>query len=147
MDSRLSEAYNKRAALLTMIPGGYSGLIVNTNEGGEPNISVTAKGMIKKLPDTRMDLVPTGRELEMIREKVVKRYENKPLEISTTFSGVLNADKLNAQFTKIHKSAIPVENFNLIGTEKYFEPPVLWQTTIGDPARLFGRSDAIRYTR
>lgn len=148
MDSRLSEVYNKRAALLRMIPGGYSGVIVNTNEGGEPNVTVTAKGTIKKLPDTRMNLVlPTGRELGLIREKVVDRYKNNPLEVSTTFTGVLGASDLNTQFTKIHKSAIPVENFDVIGSERYPEHPVLWQTSIGATARLFGRSDAIKYSR
>lgn len=147
MDSRLSEVYNKRAALLRMIPGGYSGIFVNTNEGGETNVSVTAKGMIKKLPDTRMNLVPSGRDLELVREKVVNRYENNPLEISTTFTGVLGASDLNAQFTRIHKSAIPVKNFDIIGSERYPEPPVIWQTSIGAPSRLFGRSDAIKYSR
>lgn len=147
MDSRLSEVYNQRAAILRMIPGGYSGIVVNTNEGGEPNVTVTSRGAIKKLPDTIMNLVPTGRELELTRRKVVDRYENTPLATSTTFTGVLGASDLNTQFTRIHKSAIPVENFDIIGSELYPAPPVLWQTSIGSLARSFGRSDAIKYSR
>lgn len=148
MDSRLSEVYNKRAALLRMIPGGYSGIIMNTNEGGgEPNVTVTSRGAIKKLPDTRMNLVPTGRELELTRRKVVDRYENNPLATSTTFTGVLGASDLNTQFTRVHKSAISVGNFDIIGSELYPAPPVLWQTSIGALARSFGRSDAIKYSR
>jgi len=130
-----------------MIPGGFAGIAMNTNEGGEPSISTPVKGMIKKNPNTNMQLVPTTNELAIIREKVVKRYEKNPLASTSTFTGVLKAKTLNAKITNVKKSALPVENFDIIGSEKYFEPPVLWQTSIGLPARLFGRSDAIRYNR
>lgn len=147
MDSRLSEIYNKRAAELTMIPGYWYGIPVNKYEGGESVIVEPNKGlMIEKVP-TNMNLVPTTNDLVKMRDTVVTRYTTKPLATTTTFSGVLGADKLNTQITQVKKSALPVENFNIIGSEKYPEPPVVWQTSIGASSRLFNRPDGNRYTR
>lgn len=147
MNSRLSEIYNKRAAELTMIPGYWYGIPVNKYEGGESVIVEPNKGlMIEKVP-TNMNLVPTTNDLVKMRDTVVTRYTTKPLATTTTFTGVLGADKLNTQVTQVKKSALPVDNFNIIDTEKYPEPPVVWQTSIGAPSRLFNRPDGNRYRR
>jgi hypothetical protein len=147
MDSRLSEVYNKRAALLTMIPGGFGGIPMNVHEGGEPDVSTPSMGRLPKLPNTHIQWVPDGRQLSAMREALVHWYERNPAETATTFSGVLGAGKLNAEFTSVKKSDLPVRNFNIINSEKYPDKPVLWETSIGADARWFGRSDHIRYTR
>lgn len=147
MNSRLSEIYNKRAAELSMIPGYWHGIPVNKYEGGESVIVTPADApAVKKIPTT-MNLVPSTKELVDMRNTVVTRYTTKPLATTTTFSGVLGADKLNTQITQVKKSALPVDNFNIIDTEKYPEPPVLWQTSIGQPSRLINRPDGNRYNR
>ena len=147
MNSRLSEIYNKRAAELSMIPGYWYGIPVNKYEGGESVIVEPNKGLVLEKVPTNMDLVPTTNDLVKMRDTVVTRYTTKPLATTTTFTGVLGADKLNTQVTQVKKSALPVENFNIIDTEKYPEPPVVWQTSIGAPSRLFNRPDGNRYTR
>lgn len=147
MNSRLSEIYNKRAAELTMIPGYWYGIPVNKYEGGESVIVEPNKGLFVEKVPTNMNLVPSTKDLVEMRNTVVTRYTTKPLATTTTFSGVLGADKLNTQITQVKKSALPVENFNIIGSEKYPEPPVVWQTSIGAPSRLFNRPDGNRYTR
>jgi hypothetical protein len=147
MNSRLSEIYNRRAAELSMIPGYWYGIPMNKFEGGEPAIVAPIRGPPVKKVKTNMDLVPSTGELVAMRNTVVARYTKKPLATTTTFTGVLGADKLNTQITQVKKSALPVENFNIIDTEKYPEPPVLWQTSIGAPSRLFNRPDGTRYTR
>jgi hypothetical protein len=147
MNSRLSEIYNKRAAELSMIPGYWYGIPVNKYEGGESVIVEPNKGLVLEKVPTNMNLVPSTKDLVEMRNTVVTRYTTKPLATTTTFSGVLGADKLNTQVTQVKKSALPVENFNIIGSEKYPEPPVVWQTSIGAPSRLFNRPDGNRYTR
>ena len=147
MDSRLSEIYNKRAAELTMIPGDWYGIPINKYEGGEPVIVAPIQGPAVKKLRTNMNLVPSTNELATMRNTVITRYTTKPLETATTFLGVLGADDLNSKFTKVKKSALPDDNFDIIGSEKYPEPPVLWQTSIGAPSRLFNRPDGNRYTR
>ncbi len=147
MNSRLSEIYNRRAAELTMIPGYWYGIPVNKYEGGESMIVEPNKGLVIEKVPTNMNLVPSTKDLVEMRNTVVTRYTTKPLATTTTFSGVLGADKLNTQVTQVKKSALPVENFNIIGSEKYPEPPVVWQTSIGAPSRLFNRPDGNRYTR
>ena len=147
MNSRLSEIYNKRAAELSMIPGYWYGIPVNKYEGGESVIVEPNKGLVLEKVPTNMNLVPSTKDLVEMRNTVVARYTTKPLATTTTFSGVLGADKLNTQVTQVKKSALPVENFNIIGSEKYPEPPVVWQTSIGAPSRLFNRPDGNRYTR
>ena len=147
MNSRLSEIYNKRAAELSMIPGYWYGIPVNKYEGGESVIVEPNKGLVLEKVPTNMNLVPTTNDLVKMRDTVVTRYTTKPLATTTTFTGVLGADKLNTQVTQVKKSALPVENFNIIGSEKYPEPPVVWQTSIGAPSRLFNRPDGNRYRR
>ena len=147
MDSRLSEVYNKRAAELSMIPGDWYGIPMNKYEGGEPVIVAPIRGPAVKKITTNMNLVPTTSELAAMRDTVITRYTTKPLETATTFTGVLGAEKLNSKFTKAKKSALPDVNFDIIGSEKYPDPPVLWQTSIGQPSRLFNRPDGNRYTR
>jgi len=147
MDSRLSEVYNKRAAELSMIPGNWYGIPMNKYEGGEPAIAASICGPAVKKITTNMNLVPTNSELADMRNTVITQYTTKPYEMATTFTGTLGAEKLNSKFTKAKKSDLPDENFDIIGSEKYPEPPVLWQTSIGAPSRLFGRTDGKRYTR
>jgi len=147
MNSRLSEIYNRRAAELTMIPGYWYGIPVNKYEGGESVIVEPNKGLVLEKVPTNMNLVPTTNDLVKMRDTVVTRYTTKPLATTTTFTGVLGADKLNTQITQVKKSALPVDNFNIIDTEKYPEPPVVWQTSIGAPTRLFNRPDGNRYRR
>lgn len=147
MNSRLSEIYNKRASEITMIPGGWYGIPINKFEGGEPVIVAPIRGPPVKRLQTDMSLVPSTNQLATMRNTVITRYEKKPLETSTTYTGVLGAEKLNTQFTRVKKSALPDDNFDIIGSEKYPEPPVLWQTSIGAPARLFDRPDGNRYRR
>jgi ABC-type uncharacterized transport system permease subunit len=147
MNSRLSEIYNRRAAELSMIPGYWYGIPVNKYEGGESVIVEPNKGLVLEKVPTNMNLVPTTNDLVKMRDTVVTRYTTKPLATTTTFTGVLGADKLNTQVTQVKKSALPVDNFNIIDTEKYPEPPVLWMTTIGAPSRLFNRPDGNRYRR
>jgi hypothetical protein len=38
-----------------------------------------------------------------------------------------------------------VDNFDIIGSEKYPEKPILWETSIGVNSRQAGRSDGIKY--
>jgi len=146
MDSRLSAAYAIRAARITMIPGGVGGIPINVAEGGEPRWETYPLEKPKPLR-TDMSYVPTNMEIARRREAVIDKYSKKPLETATTYTGVLNASKLNAQYTRVHKSALPDKEFPIIESEKYPEPPILWQTSIGVPSRLFDRSDGVKYTR
>jgi len=148
MNSRLSEIYNKRAAELSMIPGDWYGVPINKYEGGEPVVVMSQGPQIQKVK-TNMNLVPTTSELVSMREKVINTYKTKPVEVSKTFTDVLGPEnsKLNTSFTKAKKTILPSENFDILGSTKYPEPPVLWQTSIGEPARLFGRNDGRRYSR
>jgi len=147
MNSRLSEIYNKRAAEISMIPGDWYGIPINKYEGGESAIVAPIQGPAVKKIRTNMNLVPSTNELVAMRNSVITRYTTTPLETAKTFNGVLGADDLNSKFTKVKKSALPDINFDVIGSEKYPDPPVLWQTSIGQPSRLFNRPDGNRYTR
>ena len=148
MNSRLSEIYNKRAAELSMIPGEWHGIPINKYEGGEPSVVLSQGLRVQKLK-TNMGIVPTTSELVEMREKVIDTYKTKPIEVSKTFTDVISPknSKLNTSFTKAKKTILPSENFDILGSTKYPEPPVFWQTSIGEPARLFGRQDGRRYTR
>lgn len=148
MNSRLAEIYNKRAAELSMIPGEFYGVPMNKYEGGEPAVVLSQGPQIPKVK-TNMNLVPTTSELVEMREKVINTYKTKPIEVSKTFTNVLGPDnaQLNTNFTKAKKTILPSQNFDIIGSTKYPEPPVFWQTSIGEPSRLFGRNDGRRYTR
>jgi len=146
MDSRLSAAYAIRAARIAMIPGGAGGLVINVAEGGEPRWEMFPLAKQKPLPND-LCYTPTLAEIARKREAVVAKYTRQPLETATTFTGVLNASKLNEQYTRVHKSALPDKEFPIIESEKYPEPPILWETSIGVPSRLFDRSDGVKYTR
>jgi hypothetical protein len=130
-----------------MIPGDWYGIPINKYEGGESVIVAPIHGPAVKKIRTNMNLVPSTNELAVMRNTVVTRYATKPLETATTFSGVLGAEDLNSKFTKVKKSALPDKNFDIIGSEKYPEKPVLWLTSIGAPSRLFNRPDGNRYNR
>lgn len=147
MNSRLSAVYNQRAADVTMIPGGWYGIPINKFEGGEAVIVEPIHGPMIRKTKTNMNFVPSTNELVAMRNTVITRYTTKPLETTTTFNGVLGADKLNTQYTRVKKSALPDDNFDIIGTEKYPEPPVYWKTSIGAPSRLFDRPDGDKYRR
>lgn len=147
MNSRLSEVYNQRAAKQTMIPGDWYGIPVNKYEGGESVIVAPVRTTPVKTILTNMNFVPTTNKLASLSERVIDRYTTEPLEITKTFNGVLGADDLNSKFTKVKKSALPDVNFDIIASERYPEPPVLWETSIGKPSRLFDRPDGNRYTR
>ena len=147
MQSRLSEVYNQRAAEISMIPGYWYGIPMNKYEGGEAVIVDPTHGPMIRKTSTNMNIVPSTNELAAMRNTVITRYTTKPLETATTFNGVLGADDLNSKFTKVKKSALPDDNFDIIGSEKYPEPPVMWQTSIGAPSRLFNRPDGNRYNR
>jgi len=146
MDSRLSAAYAIRAARISMIPGGVGGLAINVAEGGEPRWETFPLQKPKPMPND-MFYVPTNMEIARRREAVINKYATKPLETATTFTGVLNSGKLNMEYTRVHKSALPDREFPIIESEKYPEPPILWQTSIGAPSRLFDRSDGVKYIR
>jgi len=146
MDSRLSAAYAIRAARISMIPGGIGGLVINVAEGGEPAWQQYPLEKPKPMPNN-LSYVPTNMEIAMRREAVIDKYTKKPLETATTFTGVLKAGNLNEQYTRVKKSALPDREFPIIETEIYPEAPILWQTSIGAPSRLFDRSDGVRYTR
>ncbi|AGE57419.1 hypothetical protein PBCVNEJV4_606R [Paramecium bursaria Chlorella virus NE-JV-4] len=146
MDSRLSAAYAIRAARITQIPGGVGGLVVNVAEGGEPRWEQYPLAKQKPLPND-LCYTPTLAEIAQRREAVIAKYTRQPLETGTTYTGVLNASKLNEQYTRVKKSALPDKEFPIIETEKYPEPPILWETTIGAPSRLFDRSDGVKYVR
>ena len=146
MDSRLSAAYAIRAARIAMIPGGVGGIPINVGEGGEPKWETYPFEKLKPMPND-MSYVPTNMEIARRREAVIDKYSKKPLETATTYTDVLNASKLNMEFTRVHKSALPDKEFPIIESEKYPEPPILWQTSIGVPSRLFDRSDGVKYTR
>jgi hypothetical protein len=146
MDSRLSAAYAIRAARIAMIPGGAGGLVINVAEGGEPRWEQYPLVKPKPLPNN-LSYVPSLAEIAQRREAVINKYTTKPLETGTTYTGVLNASKLNEEYTRVKKSALPDREFPIIESEKYPEPPILWQTSIGAPSRLFNRSDGVKYIR
>ncbi|AGE58476.1 hypothetical protein PBCVNY2B_716R [Paramecium bursaria Chlorella virus NY2B] len=146
MDTRLSAAYAIRAARIAMIPGGVGGLPINVAEGGEPRWEQYPLEPQKPQPND-LCYTPTLAEIAQKREAVVAKYTRQPLETGTTFTNVLDASKLNTQYTRVHKSALPDREFPIIETEKYPEPPILWETSIGAPSRLFDRSDGVKYVR
>ncbi|AAC96893.2 hypothetical protein PBCV1_A526R [Paramecium bursaria Chlorella virus 1] len=146
MDSRLSAAYAIRAARISMIPGGVDGLVINYAEGGEPAWVQYPLKKQKPLPNN-LCYTPTLEDIARKREAVIAKYTKQPLETGTTFTHVLNASHLNEQYTRVKKSALPDKEFPIIETEKYPEPPILWETTIGAPSRLFDRSDGVKYVR
>lgn len=146
MDSRLSTAYAIRAARISQIPGGAGGLVINLNEGGEPRW-VQYPLVKPNPPPNDLSYVPSLMDIERKREAIINKYTTKPLETATTYTNVLDAERLNGQYTRVHKSALPDRNFPIIDTEKYPEPPILWETSIGAPSRLFHRSDGVKYIR
>jgi hypothetical protein len=148
MDSRLSAPYNVRAAKLAMIPGGAGGIHMNAYEGGEPAWeTLPAKKMIPE-PDTNFCGVPQLSSIGELREHDVAKYSRMAFAKDSTYTHVLgDNDIMNQQFTKVPKSYLTVVNFDIIGSEKYPEAPVLWETWIGANARQFGRSDGIKYRR
>ena len=146
MDTRLSAAYNIRAAQITMIPGGAAGIVMNVAEGGESRWEQYPAPKQKPV-DTGMCIVPAMSDIAMLREKCVEKYVTQPWEKGTTYTKVLNADKLNQEYSRVTGANYPDENFDIIGSEKYPEPPVYWQMFPGANSRQFGRSDGIKYRR
>jgi len=146
MDTRLSAAYAIRAARIAQIPGGIGGIPINVAEGGEPQWETYPPMKCDPIP-TDMCYVPTSQDIAFRREAVIDKYTKKPLATSDIFTGVLDASNMNEQYTRVKKSALPDKEFPIIETEKYPEPPIVWQTSIGKSARLYRRSDGVRYTR
>lgn len=81
-------------------------------------------------------------DIARLREAELKKYRG---HLDTTSFEALN--KLNVKYTKAVKSQLPEENFDIIGSESHRETPVVWQTSIGEPSRLFGRTSGVRYSR
>lgn len=146
MDSRLSAPYNERAASIRMIPGGYAGIPMNMYEGGEPVVEMIPKGAVQKV-SSGTACTPSLADIARLREAAIKKYEKDPYAKGTTYTDVLKSSKLNIQYTKAKRSDLPDDNFDIIGSEYYFEAPVLWQTSIGEPSRLFGRTGGVKYKR
>ena len=147
MDSRLSEPYNIRAAQIRMIPGGAGGIPMNAFEGGEPAWTTLPMKRIVPDADTSFCGVPTLEEIGRLRSHYVSKYETTPYAMDQTFTNTLGASKLNQQFTRVPGSYYDDKNFDIIGSEKYPEPPILWLTSIGVNSRQAGRSDGVKYKR
>ncbi|AGE56338.1 hypothetical protein PBCVNEJV1_551R [Paramecium bursaria Chlorella virus NE-JV-1] len=147
MDSRLSAAYNVRAARIAMIPGGAHGIPINMNEGGEWKVEIYPPAKMIPAPDTRFCGVPRLDSIAWLRERDVEKYSRVAFAQDQTYTNVLGASKLNQQFTRVPGSYYDTKNFDIIGSEKYPYPPILWETTIGADSRQFGRSDGVKYTR
>jgi len=148
MDTRLSAPYNIRAAQIRMIPGGASGIPMNAREGGEPAWETCpAKKMIPDADVKNITCVPTLKNIGDLREYDVKKYSRIAYAKDQVYTNVLGADKLNQKFTRVPGSYYDVDNFDIIGSEKYPEAPILWNMYIGANSRQMGRSDGIPYRR
>ena len=147
MDSRLSAPYNIRAAKLAMIPGGAGGIPMNAYEGGEPAWETVPFEKMHAAPDTDFCGVPNLITIGELREEAVKKYSRVAYAKDQVYTDVLNASSLNQQFTKVPGSYYDVNNFDIIGSEKYPDKPILWKMFIGANARDFGRSDGVKYKR
>ena len=145
MDTRLSAPYNIRAAKLAMIPGGFRGIPINRFEGGEPSVEIFPRE--KVVTDKCVCGAPPLDAIGELREYDVRKYERTPYAVSQTYTGTLAGKKLNQEYTRVPGAFYDVRNFDIIGSEKYPDPPIVWQTSIGADSRQFGRSDGIRYTR
>ena len=145
MDTRLSAPYNIRAAKLRMIPGGPGGIPMNKFEGGEPSVEILPREPALFNPNTCG--APRLESIGRLREYDVHKYEHKPYAVSQTFTGTLAGKTLNQEYTRVPGSFYDVRNFDIIGSEKYPYPPIVWQTWIGSNSRQFGRSDGIKYRR
>ncbi|ABT16613.1 hypothetical protein ATCVMO0605SPH_549R [Acanthocystis turfacea Chlorella virus MO0605SPH] len=145
MDTRLSAPYNIRAAKLRMIPGGPGGIPMNRFEGGEPSVEILPREEIA--PNMNVCGAPRLESIGRLREYDVTKYEHVPFAESQTFTNTLAGPKLNQEYTRVPGAFYDVRNFDIIGSEKYPYPPIVWQTTIGENARQFGRSDGIKYRR
>jgi hypothetical protein len=147
MDSRLSAPYNIRAAKLAMLPGGAGGIPLNVREGGEPALKTLPAEKMIPAPDTNFCGVPTLANIGALRERDVKKYSRVAFAKDQTYTNVLGADSMNQQFTKVPGSYYDVHNFDIIGSEKYPDPPILWHMYVGANSRQFGRSDGVKYKR
>jgi ribosomal protein L34E len=145
MDTRLSAPYNIRAAKLAMIPGGYRGIPINRFEGGEPSVEIFPRE--KVVTDKCVCGAPPLSAIGELREYDVRKYEHKPYAVSQTYTGTLAGKKMNEEYTRVPGAFYDVRNFDIIGSEKYPDPPIVWQTTIGIDSRQLGRTDGKRYTR
>ena len=145
MDTRLSEPYNVRAAQIRMIPGGAGGIPMNTYEGGEPSWTVLPNQRMIPGADTSMCGVPALAEIGRLRTEYVNKYDTTPYAVDQTYTHTLGAQKMNQQYTRVPGSFYNVDNFDIIGSEVYPSPPILWETYIGVNSRQAGRSDGIQY--
>jgi hypothetical protein len=128
-----------------MIPGGAGGIPINKYEGGEPSVEIFPREKLPKIGEVcgapRLSIIGE------LREADVRKYEHEPYAVSQTYTGTLAGKKLNQEYTRVPGAFYDVRNFDIIGSEKYPDPPIVWQTWIGANARQFGRSDGIRYKR
>lgn len=145
MDTRLSAPYNVRAAKLRMIPGGAGGIPMNMFEGGEPSVEILPRE--KVVPDMNVCGAPRLESIGRLREYDVYKYEHKPYAVSQTFTGTLAGKKMNEEYTRVPGAFYDVRNFDKFESERYPDPPIVWQTWIGANSRQFGRSDGIKYRR
>ncbi|AGE55701.1 hypothetical protein ATCVMN08101_616R [Acanthocystis turfacea Chlorella virus MN0810.1] len=145
MDTRLSAPYNIRAAKIRMIPGGPGGIPMNMYEGGEPAVEVLPREKVLFNPNTCG--APRLESIGRLREYDVNKYEHKPYAVDQTYTGTLAGAKMNQEYTRVPGAFYDVWNFDIIGSEKYPDKPIVWQTSIGANSRQFGRSDGIKYRR
>jgi hypothetical protein len=145
MDTRLSAPYNIRASKIRMIPGGPGGIPMNTYEGGEPSVEILPREKVLFNPNACG--APRLENIGRLREYDVNKYEHKPYAVSQTFTGTLAGKKLNQEYTKVPGAFYDVFEFDRFTSEKYPDPPIVWQTSIGMDSRQFGRSDGIKYRR
>lgn len=147
MDSRLSAPYNVRAAQIRMIPGGAGGIPINTYEGGEASVKILPKEKIVPDEDTAICGVPRLMDIAALREYDVEKYTRIAYAKDQTYTNVLSASNMNSQYTRVPGSYYDTRNFDIIGSEKYPEKPILYNFYSGAPSRNFGRSDGIRYKK
>ena len=145
MDTRLSAAYNIRAAKLRMIPGGAGDIPINKFEGGEPSVEILPRE--KVVPNTCVCGAPQLSDIGRLREYDVEKYTRTAYAKSKTFTNTLAGTKLNQEYTRVPGAFYDTKAFDKFQSEKYPDPPIVWQTTIGVNSRQFGRSDGIKYMR
>lgn len=146
MDSRVSAPYNIRAAQIRMIPGGPGGIPINSYEGGEPSVKILPIEMIPNKQEVICG-APRLSDIGATREYLVEKYTRTAYAKDNVFTGVLDTKNMNAQYTKVPGSYYETRNFDIIGSEKYPEPPILYNFYNGTPTRTLGRSNGIRYKR
>lgn len=139
MNSRLGTFENIRAAELTYVPGDAKpDLIVPDDRFGDGRWVVYANPFFRRDAAGAFAASPSGK---IYREYETVAHRIEPVAKVPTFEGVRDVDPafMDQRVVSKRKSYLPEEEFDKFGSETYPDPPVLWQTTIGDPGRFFGR--------